>query len=245
MAKLFLTGASGGLGRALAKIYREEGWSILGTIRKPTPDLPCETVCCDLSAPSEVQRLIDERLQGTCFDLAILAAGWSEAGYLDKIDAGALRRCFEVNFLAPFSLTQALARGGCSRFVFVLSGTAQFLMPGLAPYALSKRALRDLLELRELERSFPQARFLTVWPGPIATRFNEKTRLHGNYRLPGQRRRRPRPPEEVARRIYQAEHDDAKRLVLSRLPGLLGWIQSALPPLARPWASPREDIGKG
>jgi short-subunit dehydrogenase len=113
----------------------------------------------------------------------------------------------------------------------VLSGAADLLVPGLSPYALSKRALRDYLDIVRLERSFPRSRVLTVWPGPIATRFNEKSRVHGSYRLPtGSPGRSAR---DVAERIYRAEQAGRRELVLSPVPRLAGSIQAIVPAFVR------------
>jgi short-subunit dehydrogenase len=221
MRHVAIVGARGGLGRALADVYGERGW----TVRAVTRDQ------CDLADPAAVARLATELAgSGRPLDLCVLPAGVSEAGYIDEVPAAAFRRCLEVNFLAPVTLLRALATAaGCRRFVFVLSGAAESLVPGLAPYALSKRALRDYVEIARLEGSFPACRILTVWPGAMATEFDRRTRVHGTYRvLPNPR---PRSPRYVAERIYRAEEAGRTRLVLSPLPIVVGRLQALAPTL--------------
>jgi NAD(P)-dependent dehydrogenase (short-subunit alcohol dehydrogenase family) len=215
--RALIVGAAGGLGQALVRRYEEAGFAVRRVTRADA----------DLADPAAVERLAVDPALGP-FEVCLLAAGTSEAGYLDALDPAAFRRCLEVNFLAPVALVTALARrDACRRFVFVLSGAADFLVPGLGPYALSKRCLRDWLALADLERSFPRCRFLPVWPGGMETAFDARTRRHGDYELP--RGSAPRAPAEVAARIFAAERAGRTCLDLARLPRLLGWLQAVAP----------------
>ncbi len=220
MPAVLIIGARSGLGQALADVYGEHGWTV-DTVNRDT---------CDLSNQEAVLRLA-ERLRSSAEwpDVCVFTAGISEAGYADELDDRAFRHCFEVNFFAPVVLFRAVATGPapCRRFVFVLSGAADLLLPGLGPYALSKRALRDYLRLIELEGSFPNCLLVTVRPGAMATRFDEKTRVHGRYQLVTGSR--PRLVREVAERVYAAERAGRTRLTLSLLPGVLGWLQNIAP----------------
>lgn len=218
---VLIVGAHGGLGRALADVYRERGWTVQAVTRDR----------CDLADPVAVARLAGELTEpGRRLDLCVLPAGTSEAGHVDEVAPAAFRRCLEVNFLAPVTLMSALATATpCRRFVLVLSGAADLLVPGLAPYTLSKRALRDYVEIARLEGSFADCRILTVWPGAMGTDFNRRTRVHGTYRLPA--RSRPKSPRDVAERIYRAEQAGRARLVLTPLPILLGRLQALAPAL--------------
>lgn len=220
MPDAIVVGGGSGLGEALASLYREHGWTVRVIDRAD----------CDLADVAGVRALANELLaSGRSYDLCILSAGASEAGYVDELDPDVFRRCLEINFLAPVTLFRAVATAAspCRRFVFVLSGAADLLLPGLGPYALSKRALRDYLHLIELEGSFPDCLLVTVRPGAMATRFDEKTRVHGRYRLV--KGSRARSVREVAERVYAAERAGRARLSLSPLPSVLGWLQNVAP----------------
>jgi short-subunit dehydrogenase len=216
-----IVGASGGLGSALADVYAEHGFKVRRVDRR----------AADLADPPAVRRLAAELVgAGGAPDVCIFAAGASEAGYLDEAPPEAFRRSLEVNFLAPVTLFHALATTtACRRFVFVLSGAADVLMPGLAPYALAKRALRDFLDVRALERSFPGRHVLAVRPGAIQTPFDDRTRVHGTFVLPRTARRRS--ARDVAERIFAAERAGSRRLTLGTLPEVLGRVQALAPGL--------------
>ncbi len=229
-------GAGSGLGKALAELYRGRGHRVLALTRQ---DL-------DLSDAGAVERwLCRARESGRRFSRCLIAAGSCQAGLLRDLPAEAFAESLRLHALSPIEIVLGLSRAGlCRRFVVILSGAGDFLMPGLAPYALGKRALRDFLYIAEMERSLENVEFLKVWPGAMATAFNEKARLHGDFKLPGAWRRRDavqaedrapsgppgealarRDPAEVARRIYEADFRGEKALVLSRLPRLLGAFQ--------------------
>jgi NAD(P)-dependent dehydrogenase (short-subunit alcohol dehydrogenase family) len=216
---VLVVGARSGLGAALTQLYRERSRTVLTLDRDR----------CDLGDAGAVARVAGEWT--TPLALCLFCAGSAEFGYVDSLDASALRRSLEVNFLGPVALFSAWAgRGLCRRFVFVLSGTADLLLPGLGPYALAKRALRDYLYLLRAEASWPDVHVLEVWPGAMETPFDDKARVHGRFQPP--RRRSRRAPEEVARRIVRAEETGRDRLMLSPLPRWLGRVQATAPDLA-------------
>ncbi len=211
-----VVGARGGLGAALTQKYRTRQREVLTLDRAQ----------CDLTDPAAVERTAAG--WATPLSLCVFSAGASEVGYVDQLDTAAFRRCLEVNFLAPATLMRAWAgRALCRRFVFILSGAADILVPGLGPYALAKRALRDYLYLLRLERSLDGVYLLEVWPGPMETPFDDKARVHGDFVLPRTPRRRS--PDDVADEIVRAEEAGRTEVMLSPVPRLLGRVQSVLP----------------
>jgi NAD(P)-dependent dehydrogenase (short-subunit alcohol dehydrogenase family) len=216
-------GAGSGLGQAVAERFEQEGWSVMRVTRAE----------CDLADPTAVARWIERAGRDQPMpELCVYCAGTSEVGRLDDLPPDAFRHCFEVNFYAPLTILLHLSRRGpvpCKRFVFIHSGTGDFFLGNLSPYSLSKRALRDVLYFRRLEGALADVEILEVWPGPMATPFNDKTRKHGAVRLPAPLR--ARPPERVAEAIYRAVTRGKARLRISRLPALLGSLQSMCPSL--------------
>jgi NAD(P)-dependent dehydrogenase (short-subunit alcohol dehydrogenase family) len=209
-------GSSGGLGKALADRYRQKGYVVLAVSRKE----------CDFSDTHSVKAFLDRTIQEKRkISVCLFTAGLSHAGWISDLPAEAYVESFHVGFFSPVKITLDLQRSGlCSRFVFILSGAGDFLMPGLSPYALSKRALRDFLYIAGMEGSLSNVSLIKIWPGPMDTDFNRKTRVYGGFRIP--RNRRPRSAEEIARKIFQVEQKGGKRLVVSYLPILLGRLQS-------------------
>jgi short-subunit dehydrogenase len=213
-------GATGGLGRALAKKLEENGWTAEGVARSD----------CDLASPASVAAWLSRtEARGTGIDLCIFASGASDIGSLDDAPAEAFRRCLEINCLGPLTILLSLAKSArpCRNFIVTLSGTAHLLLPRLGPYSLGKRALRDVLYVRKLERSLRSVYVLEVWPGPMKTDFNRKTVRHGRVALP--RNARAREPEAVAEIVLRAFAKRRARVSLSPIPDALGRAQTLLP----------------
>lgn len=220
MPTILIFGSSSGLGLAAAQLFSKQGWQVISINRAQ----------CDLASPESVKAYVQSpQLQEGKFDLCLFAAGMGEMGYLDELGDGALERSMAVNFHAPVTLFKHLASRSnpCTRFIFVLSGTADLLFPGLAPYALSKRALRDYLTILKAEGSFAHCHFLAVNPGSMNTPFNKKALIHGQLRLPANVGKRT--ADEVAEKIFQAVQNQRTCLNLSPLPYVLGKVQALFP----------------
>ena len=218
MKSVLIFGSEGALGSALCQVYEKTGWQVNR----------CNRSNCDLSQPSSIQSFL-ATLKGEKIDLCIFTSAVSEVGYVDQVSDQAFRNCIEVNFFSQIQILYTLARQThpCLRFVFILSGTAEFLIPGLAPYSLSKRLIRDFIEILRCEKSFKNYYFLEVWPGSIQSHFNQKTKIHSQFTLPNPEK--AKTPESIALLIYQAEQKNLKTLRLSKLPWLLGKLQATFP----------------
>ena len=71
MPTVLITGASRGIGRALADQYESDGWTVIRTCRSPERT---EEMALDLSDPRQVQE-VAEKLSGTPIDVLINNAG--------------------------------------------------------------------------------------------------------------------------------------------------------------------------
>jgi len=138
-----LTGASGGIGRAIAGRLLADGWRVSGLDAAPATfahpaltsiqvDLADDVALCDaVAALPEVYALVH-------------AAGVLRVGTLEKLDAADGALMWRIHVDAATRLTQALAPAMCQaragRIVFIGSRVAQG-MPGRGLYAASKAAL--------------------------------------------------------------------------------------------------------
>jgi short-subunit dehydrogenase len=181
-SRVLLTGASGGIGRALAAELHGHGAAVLLVGRDATT----------LGALLEALGGASGRLQACVADLstetgrhetAARAAGWGcnvllnkaglgEFGFVDdQTDAG-LERLFAVNVLAPMQLTRALLphlraqpRAAVLNIGSVFGSLAY---PGFAAYSASKFALRGFTEA--LRRELADSSVTVHYLAPRATR---------------------------------------------------------------------------
>lgn len=150
--KALLTGATGGLGRAIAKALAARGAVLSLSARKPealaelAAELPGgghRTLPADLAEPGAAERLAVEA-PGT--ELLIANAGLPAAGRVEDFSPDEVRRALRVNLEVPMLLAQALypamLEKGSGHLVFVASLAGKAPAPRTAIYNATKFGLR-------------------------------------------------------------------------------------------------------
>jgi short-subunit dehydrogenase len=174
-SRTLLTGASGGLGEAIARACAERGAQLILTGRRAevlyqlASELDAEVFVADLASRIEVDRVLGEVGE---VDVLVSNAALPAAGEVQSFSVAELDRALEVNLRAPMVLSRVLGAGMASRgrghLVFISSLAAAFPTPGLTVYNASKAALSTYgLSLRgELK---PHGVGVSViHPGPIS-----------------------------------------------------------------------------
>lgn len=183
MLKVFITGASSGIGWALAEYYAAQGARLGLSARRAEPLLR-------LSArwpgqvrgyPLDVTDAAALRAAGEDFvaafgvpDLVIANAGIS-AGTLSEFaaDLEVIRRVMDVNYFgmaATFSpFIGAMRQAGCGRLVGIASVAGIRGLPGAEAYCASKAAVINYLESLRVELCDTGVKVLTLCPGYINT----------------------------------------------------------------------------
>lgn len=159
--RIVVTGGSSGLGQGICRVAAREGARVLFTWRgnedgaERTSRLLEETgnpgmsLQVDLSEPDAAGRVMDaaEREWGGV-DGLVNNAGFSEAVPFVLIEDKDLASVLELNFLAPFRLCRAAARGMVrrkfGRIVNISSIAGSRAVPGPVHYAASKGALEGM-----------------------------------------------------------------------------------------------------
>jgi NAD(P)-dependent dehydrogenase (short-subunit alcohol dehydrogenase family) len=202
MPNAIITGASRGLGLALARSLAADGWRLVIDARGPKElSRAAETLgeLTDVVAiPGDVADDWHRRglvgAAGEGIDLLVNNAsllGPSPQPQLASYPLDELRRVYEVNVLAPLALVQAalpnLAPGG--RVLNITSDAAVEGYPGWGGYGSSKAALEQLGAVLAAEH--PELRVYTVDPGDMRTRMHQEA-------FPGEDiSDRPAPEESV------------------------------------------------
>ncbi len=147
-----LTGATGGLGRAIAAALVERGATIVlsgrnaGALEAMAADLPGDghrSVPSDLSQPGAAEKLAAE---AGAIDVLVANAGLPGTGRLPEFTAEELTGALRVNLEAPMLLARALESGmlerGSGHMVFVSSLSGKSATPLSSVYNATKFGLR-------------------------------------------------------------------------------------------------------
>ncbi|HEX8714106.1 MAG TPA: SDR family NAD(P)-dependent oxidoreductase, partial [Solirubrobacteraceae bacterium] len=148
-ANVLLTGATGGIGHAIARAVAARGGKLLLTGRRAevleplAQELDARAWAIDLAKPAEVERLAREVGD---VDILIANAALPASGTLDSFSVEQIDRALDVNLRAPIVLAHALApqmvARGRGHLVFMSSLSGKAATPGTALYNASKFGLR-------------------------------------------------------------------------------------------------------
>jgi NAD(P)-dependent dehydrogenase (short-subunit alcohol dehydrogenase family) len=239
---LLVTGAGRGIGAATAVAAARAGWRV-GVNYVSNEAAAKEVVArieheggratalkADVSDEAQVERLFDEanRLLGPVTDLVNNAGVPGRIGRVEALDAGVLRRTFEVNVYAAFYCARAFVRRVSTRhggpggaIVNVSSMASRTGSPGeLVHYAAAKAALETFTYGLAAEVATEGIRVNAVACGLIETGIHaeagDAARLQRYAtRMPMQR---PGQPQEVAEAIVWLLSDRASYTTGATLP---------------------------
>jgi NAD(P)-dependent dehydrogenase (short-subunit alcohol dehydrogenase family) len=183
-----VSGASDGIGRAIAMALGGLGWSVAVGARRT--DLIAETArlvrdaggrayanaldVCDSESIDAFTGSVAAELGP--IDVLVNNAGTAAPGRLDEMDDSDHRRIISTNLLGPILLTKRVVaslreRGAPGDIVFISSDTSQHPRPYLGTYGVSKAGLEAFATVLALEcEDFP-IRSSIVRVGPTTTGF--------------------------------------------------------------------------
>lgn len=177
MPNALIWGASGGMGQALVKHLKAEGWQVFAAARKTEniPDEADSTYEFDANQDDSFQQVAFLIAQeGVKVDLAIYTAGSLAYEKLDAMDYGAWQSTMNSNlngaFLATHHTLPLMPKG--SHTVVIGVYTDHIRLPKMGAYAVAKAGLEELMHL--LAKENRRHNFTLVRPGAVDTNFWEQ-----------------------------------------------------------------------
>jgi len=231
---VIITGASSGIGKALAEKYAAEGWKLVLAARrierlrlleekfKNTEILSIKT---DVSVEEDCKNLIEQAVERFGkIDVLINNAGISMRAIFENVELSVLRRMMDVNYwgtvcCSKYALPYLLESKGS--LVGVISIGGYVGLPGRTGYSASKFAIRGFLDTVRTENLKTGLHVLVAAPGFTASeiRMNALTTKGGIQGETPRNENKMMSAEKVAEKIYRAVQKRRRKLILTLIEG--------------------------
>jgi NAD(P)-dependent dehydrogenase (short-subunit alcohol dehydrogenase family) len=185
-----ITGGSSGIGLAIARMLRDEGFELTLASRRPervqaaAEELGAVAVAADVGNAEDCQRLVAEhRERFGRIDMLVNSAGIGIAGRVEDLPAKHFDLQVGVNLRGLYLVTQAaipLLRESRGWIVNLASIAGTLPTPGLATYGATKAAVISLTRSLNEELDADGVRAVAICPGFVDTPMAEWSGLAGN-----------------------------------------------------------------
>lgn len=196
---VLITGASAGIGRALAQRICVEARRIILVARRTERleslaeelqrvrlGIEVDIITCDLADPRAVDALCDQVIEEGGVDVLVNNAGFGDRARLEDADLAKLQQMIAVNVSAVVHLTQRLVTGMVARghggVLNVGSVLGHLHQPGVATYAGTKHFIAGFTDALRAEVASAGITVTEVAPGPVATEFREIAGARGGVK---------------------------------------------------------------
>lgn len=233
---VIITGASSGIGEALARKFATEGSSLvlaarrierLTALKEELPGTDVLVVQADVTVASDCQKLVSEAVERFGrIDILINNAGISMRSIFEEVELDVIRRVMDVNFwgtvyCTKFALPYLLQAKGS--VVGVISVAGHVGLPGRTGYAASKFAVRGFLDTLRIENLKKGLHVLVAAPGFTASEVRMSA-LNARGLQQGESPRdegKMMSAEACAAHIYRAVKKRKRQIVLTFVEGKL------------------------
>lgn len=181
---IWITGASSGIGEALAYAFSREGARLILSARRADELNRVREACAqpkhvrilalDLEKHDQLPALTD---QAWAFfggiDVLVNNAGLSQRSLITETDLSVYRRLIEINYMGTVALTKTLlprfVRKGKGHFVTVTSLMGRFGSPLRSGYCAAKHALHGFFDVLRMEHEKDGVDVTLICPGFVQT----------------------------------------------------------------------------
>lgn len=189
--RAIITGASSGIGAALAHELARRGWTLALLARRAdlldalVRELPTKSIAlpCDVTDANAVREAVKrgEEALGGPFDLAVANAGVGVPSHAAKFNLADAELMTRVNILGMFNLFDAVIPSMIERRSGRFAGVASLAglrgLPTSSVYSATKAAMQSFLEASRIELLQYGVGVTTINPGFIITAMTEKNRF--------------------------------------------------------------------
>jgi short-subunit dehydrogenase len=243
-----ITGASSGIGKALAEEYAKNSFKIaiaarhedkLTEVKQQLTQAGADvlSVVADVSKEADCKRIIDETVtKFGSINVLICNAGISMRALFDDLDLTVMKNLMDVNFWgtvysAKYALPHLLKSKGSIVGISSIAGKKG--LPARTGYSASKFAMEGFLETLRTENLRRGLHVLVASPGFTATNIRNAALTKDTTKQGASPRNEKKmmSPEQVAAHIYKAVEKRKRDLVLSTEGKLTVWLDKFFPSL--------------
>jgi len=217
-----VTGGSSGIGLAIARMLRDDGYGLTLVSRRAervqaaADELGAAAVAADVTDPdAAAQAVARHRERFGRLDVLVNSAGVGIAGTLDQLPAKHFDLQVGVNLRGLFLVTQAaipLLRESRGLIVNLASIAGTLPTPGLATYGATKAAVISLTKSLNEELDGDGVRAIAICPGFVDTPMAEWSGIRGDEMI------RPEDCAEVVRMCLRlSPHARIPQVVIERM----------------------------
>ncbi len=241
MKTVLVTGASRGIGLAIATLLARQGCTVFGTSRNPQSSTlnNFNLLPLDVREQASVEQCVNTVInRAGHIDVLINNAGQSLSGAVEDASAEDARQLFETNFFGVIRMTNAILphmrQAGSGHIINISSLAGLIGVPYLGIYAASKHALEGYSESLRYELKPFGIHVSLIEPGDIQTGIIAAPPSNPLAAYNGIRERvtaihdtnvnNGPPPEKVARIVLRAVQSRLPRLRYTVTTGQEKWV---------------------
>jgi len=233
--RIFITGASSGLGKAAAKLFASKGWNVVATMRKPENETELneldniKLLPLDVTDNAQIKSTAEKAISTGAIDVVFNNAGYGLAGPFEGATDDQIVRQLNTNLLGVMRVTKAFIPHFRERksglFINTTSIGGLITLPFNSVYHATKWGLEGWSESLAFELGPFGIGVKTVSPGGIATDFAGRSldlTSHKEYDVQMQkvlsvfmdpeRQKDYSTPEQIAEVVYEAATDGKQKL---------------------------------
>jgi NADP-dependent 3-hydroxy acid dehydrogenase YdfG len=219
---VLITGASSGLGKAVAQLLHEQKYTVYGTSRrKQTQETPYQMLVMDVHDQESIDQAVASLMEKERrIDVLVNNAGVGITGPMEETPISEVKNAMDTNFYGPLRVLQAVLphmRNQKSGRVINITSIAGYMgLPYRGVYSATKAALEVATEAYRMECAHLNIKFSNLAPGDYATniaagRFHAPVNPQSDYKdgyqhtldLIDEHVDSGNDPVEVARKVFE------------------------------------------
>ncbi|MBE9464877.1 SDR family oxidoreductase [Dyadobacter subterraneus] len=232
---VWITGASAGIGEALAMAFAKEGAKLVLTARRKEelervkiatglPDLSVLILPFDVTEFDKAEGAAAEIIaKFQKIDIMVHNAGISQRSYIKDTDLDVYKKLMDVNFYSTVAITKAvlpyMIKQQSGHFIVISSVAGKIGTIMRSGYNASKHALQGFYDSLRAESYNDNIKVTTICPGYIRTNIsvNAINEKGGKFGKMDANQEKGIAPEECARQILNAVKKDKKEIYIGGL----------------------------